>query len=174
VDYLDASGKGREARFEWRVLTGETPSPADPFMRNVAAAIDPGARATEASTASVGVHWSLFSADAGWPPFSADTAAGSGRARAVETSFGLFGQLFVPTFVTSTPLEFLRQLQSAVEKLPAEGLIVDVRGNTGGSLPAAVGLAQLLSTDPVPLVLSQLRATPESRAMPHLRRGVWR
>jgi len=80
----------------------------------------------------------------------------------IASNFGEVGHLFVPTFITSTPLEFVRELQSALEQLPAEGLIVDVRGNTGGSLPAAVGLAQLLSTDPLPLILSQIRATSKN------------
>lgn len=78
VGYLDATGRRCEARFEWRVLTGETASPGDLFVRSVAEAIDPGAWAAEASAANIGVHWSLLSADA---------AAVSGHARVVETCF---------------------------------------------------------------------------------------
>jgi hypothetical protein len=158
VGYLDATGRRREVRFEWQVSTGETTAQRDASAKDAAEAVDPGARATAASAADIGVHWS---------PVGADTAAASDRARAVETDYGVFGHLFIPTFATSTPLEFVGHLQSVLETLPAAGLIVDVRGNTGGSLPAAIGLVQLLSTDPVPLILAQMRATTENLLLCH-------
>jgi hypothetical protein len=149
VSFIDLSGKSRERRFEWQVV-GATLSLGDLSLKTAEQAVDPQARATELSAAGIGVRWS---------PLNRDPVTSSRRRMIIRSSHGDLGYLFVPTFVTSAPLEFVLDLQSVIAELPNDGLIVDVRGNTGGSLGAATGLAQSLSTERVLPILSQMRAT---------------
>lgn len=92
-------------------------------------------------------------------------------ARAVETAHGPFGLVRIWSFENTTggwerrPIRdfveaFAAEFLRLVEALPRSGLILDLRGNPGGRIPAGERLLELLT--PVPIVAAPLclRNTP--------------
>lgn len=69
--------------------------------------------------------------------------------RDVVTTFGTFGYLRVATFNVATDREFVNEFVRLVSLLSPRGLIVDVRGNTGGLIHAGERLLQLLTPRPI-------------------------
>ena len=64
--------------------------------------------------------------------------------RTVETSRGAFGYLRIRSFM-SRPQPFVDEVVRILGLLPPDGLIIDVRGNGGGIIPAGEQLLQLLT-----------------------------
>src|SRR5208282_628565 len=82
------------------------------------------------------------------------------EARPVRTTHGRFGYLRLRTFQLDDVDGFVKEFVRLVELLPQNGLILDVRDNTGGVLTNGERLLQLLTPrriEPEPL---QLRSTP--------------
>jgi len=67
------------------------------------------------------------------------------RAKPVRTRFGTFGYLRVFTFGVRSAPEFIAEALHLIDELPSEGLILDMRGNPGGLIPASEGLLQTLT-----------------------------
>jgi hypothetical protein len=82
------------------------------------------------------------------------------RARVVETSSGPFGHLRIFTFNVPRAAELVDELGRLVERLPENGLILDVRGNGGGLIPAAEGALQLFTSRRIEPQRAQFINTP--------------
>lgn len=80
--------------------------------------------------------------------------------RAHPTADGRFGYIRIFSFPTRRPQLFIDEFARLTTLLPPEGLIVDVRGNGGGSIQAAEGILQVLSKQPVRAARSQFVASP--------------
>lgn len=68
---------------------------------------------------------------------------------AVQTTFGTFGYLRITSFNVTDDQTFVSEFVRLVEQLPQEGLILDVRGNPGGLIPAGERLLQTLTPHPI-------------------------
>ena len=82
------------------------------------------------------------------------------RARSVETASGIFGHLRIFTFSVNDPVEFVEEFARLVGLLPAEGLILDVRGNGGGHIFASEFTLQTLTPRRITPEPVQFIATP--------------
>ena len=63
----------------------------------------------------------------------------------VKTSHGEFGYIRIRTFNVLSEQEFIDEFLRLARLLPQNGLIIDVRGNGGGLIPAGERLLQLLT-----------------------------
>lgn len=63
----------------------------------------------------------------------------------VSSAKGTFGYIRIVTFAIADVEAFIREFVRIAALLPQEGLILDVRGNGGGTIAAGEGLLQLLS-----------------------------
>jgi cytosine/adenosine deaminase-related metal-dependent hydrolase len=68
------------------------------------------------------------------------------RVRQVETSHGVFGHVRIFSFNVPDADAFVLEFARLAERLPQNGLIIDVRGNGGGLIYAAEQLLQLLTS----------------------------
>jgi hypothetical protein len=73
------------------------------------------------------------------------TLPGVFRARTVMTKAGTFGHLRIFTFMVDDDEAFVNEFIRLVGQLPAEGLILDVRGNGGGNILASERTLQTLT-----------------------------
>jgi hypothetical protein len=85
----------------------------------------------------------------------------------------LFGHLQIPTFDVTVSSRFVADVAARLEQLPSTGLVLDVRGNAGGSIAAAERLLQLFSPRPVKPQLIQLRATSLTAQLAEAVPGLW-
>ncbi|MFI6599763.1 S41 family peptidase [Nonomuraea sp. NPDC050536] len=98
------------------------------------------------------------------------------RARSVTTAAGEFGHLRIWSFLTPNAPGFVDEFARLIRLLPQTGLIVDVRGNGGGSGPGAESLLQMLTPrriEPEPI---QFINTPLNKLICDRVRGLepWR
>jgi cytosine/adenosine deaminase-related metal-dependent hydrolase len=105
------------------------------------------------------------------------------RARVRETSRGAVGHLRIYTFLVTEADELVAEVVRLLDRLPDDGLILDVRGNGGGNIWAAERLLQVFtprSVDPEPaqfatspLVLAICRGNAPSTVLPGLDLREW-
>lgn len=71
------------------------------------------------------------------------------EAKSVKTKHGTFGYLRIYNFEIdeADSAKFVRQVTSAIKKLPENGLIVDIRENPGGRIHGSEPLLQVISPD---------------------------
>jgi C-terminal processing protease CtpA/Prc len=82
------------------------------------------------------------------------------RARPVTTPSGTFGHIRIFTFSVDDADEFVTEFVRLSGQLPAEGLIVDVRGNGGGLIYASERLLQVLTPRHIVPEPTQMTTTP--------------
>lgn len=82
------------------------------------------------------------------------------RARRVETKHGTFGYVRIFTFGVSDAETLVSELARLLAQLPRDGLIIDIRANPGGLIPAAEGILQLLTPKPIEPQRAQFINTP--------------
>ena len=87
------------------------------------------------------------------------------RAYPVETDHGTFAYIRIFTFNISSAEVFVDECVRLLKALPQEGLIIDVRGNGGGLIPAAEGLLQVLSPKRIAPHTVQFINTPSNLAL---------
>jgi hypothetical protein len=80
------------------------------------------------------------------------------RARLVETSSGIFGHIRIMSF-QEQPDSFLRSFNTALESMPATGLILDMRGCEEGFIQTAERLLQLFTPETIEPQPFQFRIT---------------
>ncbi|MEM9151005.1 MAG: S41 family peptidase [Cyanobacteria bacterium P01_F01_bin.3] len=85
------------------------------------------------------------------------------RAKRVSTPDGDFGYIRIFSFNVNDPDGFINEFIRLIERLPQQGLIVDVRGNGGGHIYASEGLLQVLTPgeitpEPAQFLSSKLNA----------------
>lgn len=193
VNYKDAEGTLREARFDWRVIhTSEKwlDDEIDPERapEALAGGID---RITEAARRS---RKQIFAPEAVvieqrmaelW-----DTSGGAGAGavdtdrdsrlpdnfsfRSVKTSHGEFGYVRIWSFENTTgrsggPVSFIdafaEEFRRILSLVPQNGLIIDVRGNGGGRIPAGERILELLTPAPIVPASLHFRNTPLIEAL---------
>jgi hypothetical protein len=84
------------------------------------------------------------------------------RAREVVTSRGGLGYLRIFTFNVDDEVEFVDEMGRLLDGLPRTGLIIDLRGNGGGLIPAAEGALQLLTPRRIEPQRAQFLNTPRN------------
>jgi len=84
------------------------------------------------------------------------------RALEVPTSHGRLGYLRIFTFNVNDAGEFVDEMGRLLAGLPDTGLIVDLRGNGGGLIPAAEGSLQLLTPRRIEAQRTQFINTPRN------------
>jgi hypothetical protein len=161
VEYRTASGRRREARIGWQVRAAETHAgrPQDPASTiSAVLGIDAGNEATRQ------VKRALFA------PRPASRAAARALRSVVthgvrRASGRSFGYLRIFSFNVSGARLFAEQISDLLSELPTDGLIVDIRGNPGGNIPAAEAILQLLTNDEVEPASFSLATTPAALAL---------
>jgi hypothetical protein len=86
------------------------------------------------------------------------------RVQALQVPGGPMGYLRIWAFETD-PDKFIRELQRVIPLLPAQGLIIDVRGNPGGYILAAERALQLFTPKAIDPVRFSVLATTFTRDM---------
>jgi hypothetical protein len=174
VGYLGTDGAERELRQPWLVTENLPPFVGDLNQVSTTAAClgvdldgDEAGRARTllfapqvAGQAQAGESPALTSSPGAVGQDVPTSMPGVFRARSVETASGIFGHLRIFTFSVNDPVGFVQEFARLVGLLPAEGLILDVRGNGGGHIFASEFTLQTLTPrriDPEPV---QFIATP--------------
>lgn len=96
--------------------------------------------------------------------------------RSVETPSGTFGHLRLASFMVNDVEVFVREVERIVRLLPETGLVIDVRGNPGGSIPASERLLQLFSPSGIEPAPFSFRCTELTRRLSetHASWSPWR
>jgi Peptidase family S41 len=156
LGYRSPRGRRGETRIPWRVMTAETLAgrAKDPVSTiSAVLGIDAG------NEASRQVKRALFA-----PRRAAGAAARALRsvveARPRRIAGNQVGHLRIYSFNVSGARLFAEQIAALAAELPRGGLIVDIRGNPGGNIPAAEAALALLSKRPVTPVSFSLATTP--------------
>jgi Peptidase family S41 len=154
---FQAGSRVREIRIPWRVVpAGTTPAGAaqDPVATTAAFhGIDAGNEATRQ------VKRALF-ADAKARAAESLTLRNVLRVDTVSVRRGQLGYVRIYSFNVGSARQFVRAFARVLAALPETGLIVDIRGNPGGHIPAAEGVLQLLTREPIEPVRFSLTTTP--------------
>ncbi|MFL5344021.1 MAG: S41 family peptidase [Hyalangium sp.] len=79
--------------------------------------------------------------------------------RSVETLSGTLGYLRIASFMINDVDGFVREVQRIIRSLPQAGLIIDVRGNPGGSIFAAERILQFFTPNRIEPEPVSLRCT---------------
>ncbi len=77
-----------------------------------------------------------------------------------STTHGEFGYIRIHSFMIYDRQKFIQDLIRVLEQLPRDGLIVDVRGNSGGYIEAAEMILQLFTANKIQPELFQFINTP--------------
>lgn len=155
VAFKPARGPVRETRIPWRVQAADTlrdgraQDPVPTISRVLG--IDAG------NESSRQVKRRLF----------AKGPAQQASARSVDTFLDArtiprakVGYLRLYSFNVTSARRGIQAVADALRGLPREGLVVDIRGNPGGSIPAAEGILQLLTERDVQPARFSLATTP--------------
>ena len=149
--YRDEAGETHEARFDWQVLT----LPATAAATDIQASLRQTRVGLDLQTDRITAFRKLV--------FAGDTESQSGAppftTRTVTTGHGEFGVLRIYTFNVPSADRFVEQVAAALESLPEQGLIIDLRGNGGGSIHAAERLLQLFTPQRVEPLGAQFIST---------------
>lgn len=168
LEYQPRRGEPAEVRINWTVLDAATLSDRD------------GARATAdpvsvlaaahgidiAGEAARRVKRRLYAAPTSRRkttesnPFDAVM-----KCEPIKTPDGYVAYLRIYSFNVTSASAFLREISKRLADLPEDRLIVDIRANPGGLIPAAEGLLALLSEEPIEPVRFSLANTPQTLAL---------
>ncbi len=136
IGYRATSGRDDEQLLAWRVQSAETfagraqdPVPTASALHG----IDPAGEATRQ------IKRTRFGSARTGPARALDSVV---AARSLRIGGRRLGYLRIYSFNVSSARTFAEQLAARLAKLPAGGLIVDIRGNPGGHVPAAETLLQ--------------------------------
>lgn len=80
--------------------------------------------------------------------------------RTTESIFGRYGYIRIFSFETDDTPKFLRDFADILRMMPRAGIIIDVRSNPGGTIPAGEGLLQLFTNKNVSSEKLSFRITP--------------
>lgn len=174
LTYLTTSGLFRNIVIPWRVYIPAATSAAG--AANVTASGGVALlKGVDRSTLIVNNTWyDLFSqrgSGAGVAPSVSDTV----RFKTVRSSFGGFGYIRIFSFDAPDPAAFVDGFAAILRQVPQTGVIIDIRSNPGGTIPAGEGLFALFSnrtTTPEPVSFRNTAATRRLGILPQFRQ--WR
>lgn len=161
VSYRTRSGRRRETRVPWRVRAadqqaGRAQDPVPTLATGLG--IDAGNEATRQ------LKRRMFA-----PPPARRAGARALRSvldhRTVRLGGRAYGHLRIFSFNVAGARQFAEQVARIAARAPAGGLIVDVRGNPGGLVPAAESALQVLSEEPIAPVSFSLATTGAALAL---------
>lgn len=176
VEYRDSNGDLRETRFDWVVFSPDIGNMAALQQLDELTATAQGIDLEQAI-----VRWVkkiLFAPEA--VALSAKMARrhqpkrGQGlqsllpdtlEAKALDIDSSHYGYVRIRSFSVSDADQFVREFIRLAELLPQDGLIIDVRGNGGGLIPAGEQLLQILTPHPVEPTLFQMLVTRLNRQL---------
>ena len=172
LGYRTRNGRDGEIRLPWRVLSphAQAGRAQDPVSALVLVhGIDPASEAVRQ------LKRRLFApAKAQRAQAHALVSVLSARSRRIRGRSVGYLRLF--SFNVSSARRFVEQLSAILAKLPADGLIIDIRANPGGNIPAAEGVLQLLTAETVEPSRFSLATTPLalelSQSNPEFQRGL--
>ena len=169
LQFRDEDRKSHEIRFDWRVVYPDrdprSSKSRGPRMRR---AINPAAEAIRRAKKLM-FNTGLWKAERG------SKAALKGKTASITgyedflTAFpvadGKYGYLRIWSFDVDDDQGFLEAAIDLLQKLPDEGLIIDLRDNPGGLIWAAERMLQLFTPNEITPTKFALRATPVTAAM---------
>jgi hypothetical protein len=169
VGYIDRKHKAREIRLNWEGLDPlRAPMASRTLGTRIRRAINPAAEAIRRAKKFRFNH-ALWRAErrAGRTrrTGAAHAFADFLTSRTVTTRHGRFGYLRIWSFDVDDDQAFLNAAITLLRRLPARGLILDLRDNPGGFIWAAERLLQFFTPSPVTPTKFALRATPVTAAM---------
>lgn len=158
IGYRSLAGEELELKQNWMIISPESGI----------GAVDPNSSSKEAIALGIDIKTNeiqqvkklLFAPDAvvaekkisrgefllAAPPLGLETSMpGVFRARIVGTPDGTFGYIRIHTFNVDNDDQFVAEFIRLAELLPQNGLIIDVRDNSGGLIPASERLLQVLT-----------------------------
>ena len=169
LGYLDAGGEPREVRLVWSVTPIETTADGPAGSADTPLGVDvESVQLARLRTALFAPEF-LAAAESGEPaaggPQSIPVApelATVFEARRVAAGGRTVGHLRIRTFLPGPPgvLGFVREFLRLLGELPADGLVLDIRGNLGGAVQAAEMSLQALTARRVEPEPAQFAATP--------------
>lgn len=162
VGYRDLAGDRQVARFAWRVGT-----PPDAAFASHGAAHD---LSQDHAGEVLRRHRDAQFPDPAPPdgyPLETPVACAVPQVSAWRGLLGgrAFGHVRVHSFAMQQAGPFLQGMSTLLQSLPQDGLILDVRDNPGGLVPAAERLLQLFTNRPVTPMLMQFLATAANLAL---------
>jgi cytosine/adenosine deaminase-related metal-dependent hydrolase/C-terminal processing protease CtpA/Prc len=205
ITYRDTAGNIHEARQEWlvfvprSVLRGRSVVEAN-MLANTAMGIDDHTLGVQEAKAILFASGELKEKATFEPTLQEERITNADdslrtsmptamRARVVTIDGQEFGHIRIFTFNVPSAAEFIGELGRLLRLMPANGVIVDIRGNGGGLIPAAEGALALFAAQridpqrgqfintPLNLRLCELHAQPGDetaldRWIPSLRESV--
>lgn len=163
IEFRTANGAEYEKRLDWLVLpaaAGPRGRPHDPVATGAALlAVDAG------NEASRQIKRALFASDARVRTAGAASVDDLLRAGTVRRGRKTLGYLRLYSFNTTNPQAFAQTVAELLQTLPADGLVIDIRGNPGGHILAAETTLQLLREEPIEPARFSLATTPLALAL---------
>lgn len=83
----------------------------------------------------------------------------------LQTASGTFGYIRLWHFRAGSPDEILNAMVPVLDRMPKEGLIIDIRGNSGGWIAAGERLLQLFTPNTIVPTRFQFRVTEGTRRL---------
>lgn len=85
--------------------------------------------------------------------------------RAIRTARGEWGYIRLFSFDAPDPAAFVQRFAEVLAQLPPDGVVIDLRGNPGGTIPAGEALMGLFTNDVVKKQPVSFRNTPSIRRL---------
>ena len=172
-----ASSKGyRSISIPWRVYFPTPGSPTD-FASSALSGGDPTTIGLDRASFVVNAAWrDLFAGARREPdidvfyrddPFArvANPLPDNIEYRLARFGTKTFGYIRVFSFDAPDPRRFLEAFSGVLRFMPQTGVILDVRANPGGSIPAGEGLLQLLTSEPIQPARLAFRVTAATQRL---------
>jgi hypothetical protein len=190
VDYIALDGSKKTLRFDWMVLTDTTPPGGGGTSSGLEAELGVDAE-LEAATRIKRILFAPQTLDANRARARRAAAAGeiettfakNLKVRTVETAQGPVGHIRILSFTLETGVvwqDFNTEVRRLLALLPKEMLIIDVRGNPGGTVMASEGLLQFFTPRRIVPAPNQFIVSPLNRRLvfnnrdnPRVNLGPW-
>ncbi|MBN9675228.1 S41 family peptidase [Salipiger bermudensis] len=159
INYVDPDGTARAVSTPWRFYSTAAGAQSHGSVK----AGDVPAAALTVGLDEQTLLSNKFRSIAQKPPEKARealTTDGILRYGVVHTPSGRSGYMRIFSFEVPDPGAFLKKLAGILENLPQDRLVIDLRGNPGGQIPAGQGLIRMLTAKPLTPAPIAFRATP--------------
>jgi len=104
-------------------------------------------------------------AETGVPQIIGTDGSGNFDYGSVTTKYGTYGYVRLWAFSANGPDDIVNAFIPALSQLPRNGLIIDMRGNSGGYIAAGERVLQLFTSQHIKPTRFQFRLTPATQAM---------